>query len=106
MHHAKPSEGGTLPAERLDEPLNLPEYLSLSLSSLDRRLTAQCLKRKGGALESRYTKGPRTERGTLPEVNMGDYGIFHSNEGHLLSALVPEDHQNAIRLPTAGWPSY
>ena len=106
VHHVEPSGDQSPPAERSDEPLNLPEYFPLPLPSLDPRLTVQSLKRQGGTLESGRTKEPRTERGTLPEVNMEEYGIFQSNEDHLRLALVPEEHQNAIQPPAPGWSSY
>ena len=106
VHHVEPSGDQSLPAEPSDEPPNLPEYCSLPLRSLDPRLTVQSLKRQGDTLESGPTKEPRAERGTLPEVNMEEYGIFQSNEDHLRLALVPAEHQNAIQPPAPGWSNY
>ena len=37
---------------------------------------------------------------------MADYGILPIDEDALRLALVPEDLQNAIDMPTAGWPDY
>ena len=37
---------------------------------------------------------------------MADYGLSPPDEDHLRLSLAPEDHQNAINFPAAGWPSY
>ena len=47
VHYVEPSDDESLPTERTDTPLNLPEYFSLPLSSLDPRLTTQSLERQG-----------------------------------------------------------
>ena len=39
-------------------------------------------------------------------LTMEDYGLFESNEDSIRLALAPQDPQNAMDLPTAGWPSY
>ena len=39
-------------------------------------------------------------------VDMADYGIRPIGEDTLRLALAPEDLQNAIDMPTAGWPDY
>ena len=40
------------------------------------------------------------------EGNMADFGLSATGEDHLRPALVPEDRQNAINFPNAGWSSY
>ena len=104
--HVAPSDDESLPAESLEETLNLPEHFSPPLSSLDPHLTAQCVKRPEDTLESGSAKEPRTGRGTLQEVNMGKKGIINSNEDNIRLALAPDDEQNAIHLRTAGQPPY
>ena len=37
---------------------------------------------------------------------MADYGILPIDEDKLRLALVPDNLQNAIDMPTAGWPTY
>ena len=39
-------------------------------------------------------------------VNLADCGIIPINVDTLRFALAPEDIQNAIDMPTAGWPTY
>ena len=62
MLPVEPTGDESIPPENAEAPLHLPSYLSLSLSSLDPRLTAQSMKRPGDTLESGSTKGPRTGR--------------------------------------------
>ena len=77
------------------------------------------MKRSGDPLESGSARERKKEEGapqdagkvTAPKdrkhgVNMEDYGIFALNGDTIRLALVPEDSQNAIDLPTARWPSY
>ena len=40
------------------------------------------------------------------QVCLANYGILEVNEDELRLALAPEDIQNAIDFPTAGWPDY
>ena len=42
----------------------------------------------------------------MQAVNLEEYGIFHSDEDDIRLALAPDDKQNAIHPPTAGWPHY
>ena len=38
--------------------------------------------------------------------SLADYGIRAADEDALRFALAPEDIQNAIDVPAAGWPTY
>ena len=44
--------------------------------------------------------------GNKREVDLADYGLPMSNVEMLRPALSPDDRQNAINVPTAGWSSY
>ena len=55
-HLVEPSHDESTPAESQDAPLHLPTFLSLPLSSLGYRITAQSMKRSGETLESGSTK--------------------------------------------------
>ena len=39
-------------------------------------------------------------------MNLADCGIIQIDEDAQRLALAPEDMQNAIEMPTAGWPTY
>ena len=69
-HYVEPSDDARLPAEGLEDTLNLPEYFSLPLPSLDPCLTVLSVKRPGDTFESGSTKEPRTERGNMQDLNM------------------------------------
>ena len=91
----------------------------MPLASSDPRLTFPPMKRSGETLESGATKErKRTEgapqnagKATAPKDrkhggNLEAYGISASSGDNIRLAPAPEDIQNAIDFPTAGWPSY
>ena len=115
----EPSADERLPPENSDFPLTVSRELSLPPASSDPRLTFSSLKRSGETLESGCTKERKKEEGAVREggpvavprdpvnqVNLADFGVPPVNEDELRLALVPEDIQNSIELPTAGWPTY
>ena len=70
-------------------------------------------------MESGSTKERKKDDGAPPErghvivprnsknaVNLEDYGVFAVNEDEFRLRLLPDDIQNAIDFPTAGWPTY
>ena len=94
-------------------------------------LTFSSLKRPGETLESESVKTRKKEDGSVragapveahvaanqtpadkvqpnpvDEVDMADFGIRPIDEDTFRLALVPEDLQNAIDMPTAGRPTY
>ena len=119
----EPSADQSLPPENSDLPFTLPPDVSLPLGSPDPQLTLSPLKRSGGTLESESIKERKKEDGSVRDgaqadvhvatqqtpvsaVHLADYGIIQIDEDALRLALVPEDIQNAIEMPTAGWPTY
>ena len=119
----EPSADESRPPEKSDLLFNLSPELPLPLASPDPRLTFSSLKRSGGAPECGSIKEPKKEEGSVREgaqvdlhatahqnpannVNLADYGVIPINEDTLRLALDPEDIQDAIEMPTAGWPTY
>ena len=114
----EPLADESLPPENSDLLFTLSPDLSLPLGSSDRRLTFSSLKRPGGTLESESIKERKKEEGsvrdgaqvdvhvTAQQTPLADYGIIQIDEDTRRLALVPEDIQNTIEMPTAGWPTY
>ena len=109
----EPSADESLPPDHSDFQLTLSSALSLPLASTDPRLTFSSLKRSGDTLESESVKSGEKSKGYVAaprnprrQVNLADFGIRAVDEDALRLALVPEDIQNAIDLPTARWPTY
>ena len=114
-----PSADESLPPGPSDFPLTLSGALSLPLVGSDPRLTFSSLGRSGDTMESGSTKEYKKEERApqdvgyvaapdrpKQEVNTEDCGVFVAKEDNFRFALFPEDIQNAIDVPTTGWPSY
>ena len=82
-------------------------------------MTFSSSKRPGETPESGSIKERKKEDGAVGEgghvvaprnptnqVTLANYGLLEADEDELRLALVPEDIQNAIDFPTAGWPTY
>ena len=119
----EPSADESLPPENSDIPFTLSPDLSLALASHDPRLTFSSMRRSGDTLGSESIKERKKEEGSVRGgatadvhvtvnqnpadiVNLADYGIAPIGEDTLRLALVPEDVQTAIEMPTAVWPTY